>query len=90
MPSYHDVVVIVDGKSHTISDNYAYELTCTRTSGWSLWWRWGMGASQQIGGEFHGGKFTIEVAGVVICGEKQDVIDNAQSTGGWDGAIDNT
>jgi hypothetical protein len=67
VPSYHEVVVIIDGVRHRISDNYAYQLTCTRTAGWELWWVW-EGEERCLGGEYHNNaEFVIEVAGVVVC-----------------------
>lgn len=69
MPSYHDVVVFVDGKQYRIADNYAYRLICTKVGGWQLWHIWD-GKEQQIGGEFHGNaEFRIEVEGIAICGD---------------------
>lgn len=70
-PSYHDVIVHVDGQAHKIRDNYAYELTCTRTSGWRLWWTWG-GEPKLLGGEFDSGQFRIEVKGVTVCGSPNE------------------
>ena len=68
-PTYHDVVVYVDGQEYCLSDHYGLELTCTRAGGWQLWNTWNKALDQavQIGGEYHGGDFRIEVAGHVIC-----------------------
>lgn len=66
MISYHDVTVIVDGIKYKISDNYAYQLMCTRVGGWELFYKWG-GVERLIGGEFNGGEFIIKVHDVVIC-----------------------
>lgn len=87
--SYHDVIVYVNGEPHKISANYSYDLICTKSAGWQLWWRPMSGAApRQLGGEFHGGAFRIEVRGVVVC-------DNGVVAGkpvpapadGWDGAV---
>lgn len=68
MPSYHDVVVYIGDESYGISASYAYELTCTRTRGWSLWLRLEGKPPVLLGGEFEGtGRFRIEVAGRAIC-----------------------
>lgn len=50
--TYHDVAVIIDGRTYRIADNYAYHLTCTRTSGWQLWYVWA-GEEQLVGGEYN-------------------------------------
>ena len=84
--SYHDVVVIVNGTRYRIADNYAYRLICTRAGGWQLVWAWDK-EERLIGGEYDGGKFTIEVAGIVVCGKKQKRAEDAQPTGGWDGTV---
>lgn len=65
-PSYHDVVVFVNGERYRIKDNYAYQLTCTRAGGWNLWHIWG-GKETLIGGEYNFDDFRIEVRGVVVC-----------------------
>jgi hypothetical protein len=80
MRSYHDVDVIVDGKRYKVSGNYAYELSCTKEGGWQLWWQWG-NEMRQIGGEYHGGKFTIMVGDMIICGERQDETEEAPAGG---------
>jgi hypothetical protein len=65
-PTYHDVVVIVDGTRYRIRDSYAYKLTCTRVGGWCLFYEWA-GESRLIGGEYDSNEFVIEVRGVVVC-----------------------
>jgi hypothetical protein len=69
-PSYHAVVVIVDGQRFRIADDYELELTCVRVAGWRLW-RNPIGAPSRepvlIGGEFDSKEFRIEVAGNIIC-----------------------
>lgn len=92
-PSYHDVIVYVDGVAHKISDNYSYDLVCARASGWQLWWRPLDGREpRQIGGEFHGGDFRIEVRGVVVCqspppSEDVEPEPPVALEGGWDGRV---
>ena len=83
--SYHDVVVIVNGTRYRIADNYAYRLICTRAGGWQLVWAWDK-EERLIGGEYDGGVFTIEVAGIVVCGDPQAAIDT-QSAEGWGGTV---
>jgi len=68
MSSYHDVIVIVNGKEYRIRDNYAYQLTCTRAGGWNLWHIWN-GKETLIGGEFNGDdEFIIKVGDAVLGG----------------------
>lgn len=67
--SYHDVLVIVNGKWHAISDSYGYELTCRRVSGWRLWWKpLGTEEVALVGGEFDSEQFEIWIAGMKVCG----------------------
>ncbi len=65
-PSYHDVEVIIDGKSYKISEDYTYQLTCTRSGGWNLWHIL-QSESKLIGGEYTLNDFTIKIKGTVIC-----------------------
>lgn len=99
-PSYHDIVVTVNGKDYRIADNYAYHLTCTKCGGWNLWYQW-MGEERLIGGEFNGDKeFIIRVGEIVVClakvydedGEEVETVDRKceEEIGeGWDGRIVN-
>lgn len=70
-PSYHDVVVTIDGTRHKIDDDYRYQLTCTKTGGWELWSKWQSDYGDRetlVGGEFYGHKeFRIEINGVTVC-----------------------
>lgn len=86
-PSYHDVTVYVGNVAYKPSENYALELTCTKASGWVLWYRWN-GESHRVGEEFGYTPFCIEVAGFVICGKKPDKVE-APSPFGWDGTVVN-
>ena len=67
MPSYHDVVVIVDGREYRISQSYAFELACTRVAGWRLWYNTPGGESTLIGGEYDSDEFIIKVQDWVVC-----------------------
>lgn len=64
--SYHDVSVVVDGKTYRVSDNYAYRLQCCRAAGWELWHIWS-GKEELLGGEFNNRDFQILVGDKVIC-----------------------
>lgn len=91
--SYHDVVVLVDDKQYWISDNYAYELTCHRATGWVLWHKWD-GECRQIGGEYGGNKvFAIMAGKNVVCGKafipekpKIETLFHETKKDGWTGA----
>lgn len=65
--SYHDVVVFVNGQKYEIANHYGIMLTCTRAGGWELWDVSGGAGEKQIGGEYSGNDFRIEVKGFVIC-----------------------
>ena len=88
--SYHDVIVYVDGETHRVAGNYAYQLSCTKAGGWRLFHVWG-GRERLIGGEYGSGGFRIEVAGIVICGEKPErATDEVPArVGGWTGEVRN-
>lgn len=83
--SYHDVTVYCGNTAYKISDNYALHLQCTRAAGWQLWKIWN-DKEEQLGGEFHGEPFCIEVAGMVIVGTKPEAIEQPAPFG-WDGIV---
>ena len=66
--SYHDVAVYCGSLKYVISDNYAYHLSCSRTGGWSLWYKWA-GEEKLLGEEFGGEPFCVTVAGIPIVGQ---------------------
>jgi hypothetical protein len=62
-PSYHDLHITTAGLPRTsIFDlPYGYEVSCTRVSGWGVWFN-----GEQVGGEYDVG-LRLDVAGHVIC-----------------------
>lgn len=64
-PSYHDVVVYVNGVEYRLTNDYSLQLICTKAAGWRLFRVWGE-HSELIGGEYDGEPFRIEVRGCVI------------------------
>ena len=72
MPSYHDVVVVINGTSYHICRDYTLELTCYKVAGWCLW-RNSLNKSVLLGGEYEGQDFRIEVLGHIICGKANSV-----------------
>ena len=67
--SYHDVVIIIDGKRYDLFNlPYGYQITCTRVGGWELWYKEFDMEYKQVGGEYDSKSFQIEVAGKIICG----------------------
>jgi hypothetical protein len=94
MSSYHDVVVYVGNVAYKPSDNFALELTCTKVGGWQLWQDVNPAGHHAVearykllGGEFDVEPFCIEVAGVVIAGEKPTASDRPVPFG-WDGRVE--
>jgi hypothetical protein len=89
-PSYHDVVVIVGKQRYRLFDcGYGLELRCTRAGGWELWDRSGGSKVEprNLGGEYSGQPFSIEIRGIVVCGPKIKRTKKAQA-GGWAGVVD--
>ena len=68
-PSYHDVIVVVDGTEYRIRTNYAYQLTCTHTAGWRLYFVWD-GRERLVGGEYDSDEFLIRVGHMVVVNNK--------------------
>lgn len=69
--SYHDIVVYCDGQRYELgTDSYSLMLTCTRAGGWELW----DCRECLIGGQFHSAQFSLEIAGVLVCGKKPEGI----------------
>lgn len=71
--SYHDVVVYCGDSAYKLSDNYAYQLMCTRSGGWSLWYIW-QGENKLIGEEFGKEPFCITIAGRPIVGSVPETL----------------
>lgn len=73
--SYHDVMVIVDGVEYNLFNSpFGYQLTCSRVSGWELWyWLGDIKDAKLIGGEFNSNKeFKILINGKIICHSKNN------------------
>jgi hypothetical protein len=69
-PTYHDVVVFVEGQRIGLfNSSYGLQLHCTRSAGWQLWNVWD-GKEELLGGEYSNKDFRIEVRGAVICQSK--------------------
>ena len=78
--SYHDVTVVVDGKEYNLFNSpFGLELSCTRTSGWTLWdCSKGYKDAVQIGAEYgKNQEFKILINGVIICEGKPYVEEEA-------------
>lgn len=86
MASYRDVEVFVDGVRYVPADNYALELSCTKSAGWRLYSRW-MGKERLIGGEYDGNEMCIVVAGEVVLGKRPIPFVECGEIGGWNGQV---
>lgn len=75
LPTYHDVVVHLNGRKYSMFDGYRYRLVCQHITGWEFQMRrdnpfdngqplvqW-----EAIGGEYYDNDFTVEVNGRIIC-----------------------
>lgn len=62
-PSYHDIEVEFSGKRFRLFNaDYMWNLTCTRTGGFELWYD-----SRLIAGEFHKTALTVYSRGQPLC-----------------------
>ncbi len=71
MSSYHDIDVAFNGKRIRLFDAiYGLELTCTRVSGWQLWYTGdGREKAELLASEYGEIKLRIYVAGTMILGD---------------------
>ena len=69
--SYHDAVVIINGKRYEIfNSSFGMELSLNKVAGWSFWHLW-EGKQQKIGGEYEYTAFEIELNGVSVFRNKE-------------------
>jgi len=87
--SYHDISVIINGKEHKISNNFAYQLNCSKCGGLALWWIWD-GEETQIASEFSDGQFQMKVGDKIVFDNGNKPIKNdVEISGGWNGWVQN-
>lgn len=70
--SYHDVYITLPGapRRRLFDMPYGYELSCTRTSGWELWYMTPYRQPTRVGSEYPATRdkqMRVDVGGVVVC-----------------------
>lgn len=86
MPSYHDVVVEVNGVKYSMFDGYRHRLQCSHLTGWELLERLETSRSDRVdwtivGGEYQNNDFRVTVAGHVICEVRREELTQGTTDG---------